>query len=67
MPTVIDRAETERLLADGAQLVDVLARDEFAEEHIVGAFNVPLAELRAASTTDLDVQRPVIVYCYDRE
>jgi rhodanese-related sulfurtransferase len=67
MPTVIDRSQLQRMLRDGAQLLDVLAAGEFANEHIPGALNVPLAELRADSTTHLDGDRPIIAYCYDRE
>lgn len=67
MPAVIDRTQVQRLVIDGAQLLDVLASDEYAEEHIAGALNVPLAKLRAESTAHLDRGRPIIVYCHDRE
>lgn len=49
----------------GAQLVDVLGREEFAHDHIAGAINLPLKELDAASASRLDHGRPVIVYCND--
>ncbi len=67
MPTVIDRSQVQQMLTEGAQLLDVLAADEYAEEHIVGAVNVPLATLRADTTSHLDTRQPIIVYCYDRE
>ena len=67
MPTVIDMSEVQRMLAAGAQLLDVLAADEHAEERIPGALNVPLAELRADTTAHLERNQPVIVYCHDSE
>lgn len=65
MPASIDRRELQRLLADGAQLVEVLPPAEYAEEHLPGAINLPLKELNRATAGQLDGERPVIVYCYD--
>jgi rhodanese-related sulfurtransferase len=66
MPTPIDRDGVQRLVwEDHAQLVDVLPGDEFEDEHLPGAINIPLKTLDAESTASLDPQRPVIVYCYD--
>ena len=67
MPTVIDRLEVQRMLEDGAQLLEALAADEFIEEHILGALNVPLAEMHASNTAHLDPRHPIIVYCHDLE
>jgi len=54
------------LLAEGAQLVDVLPREDYDEEHIAGALNLPLKELdRETSARLVDRERPVIVYCND--
>jgi rhodanese-related sulfurtransferase len=65
MPIDIQREEVRRLVATGAQLVDVLPRAEYDAEHIAGALNIPLKELNAQSTAILDRERPVIVYCWD--
>ena len=65
MPRDIQRDEVQRLVAAGAQLVDVLPRAEYDAEHIAGAINIPLKELDAQSTAILDRDRPVIVYCWD--
>ena|SRR5919106_1860042 len=66
MPTPIDRDELQRLRnEDDAQLVEVLPADEFEDEHLPGAVNIPLKSLDAETTSALDPQRPVIVYCYD--
>ena len=65
MPIDIQRDEVRRLIAAGAQLVDVLPRAEYDAEHIAGAINIPLKELTQQSTAILDRDRPVIVYCWD--
>jgi rhodanese-related sulfurtransferase len=66
MPTTIDRDDVQRLVREeDAQLVEVLPADEFEDEHLPGAINIPLKTLDAESTVSLDPQRPVIVYCND--
>lgn len=67
MPRVIDRHELRRLIdEDGAQLVEVLPRDEYDEEHLSGAVHLPLKQLDAdAAARVLDATRPVVVYCWD--
>jgi len=65
IPIPIDRDEVQRLLAEGAQLVEVLPREEFEEEHLPGAINIPLKTLDAETTRRLERERPVIVYCHD--
>lgn len=63
--TTIGYAELRRLLDQGAQLVEVLPVDEYAEMHLPGAVNIPLKTLDAATTAGLDRARPVVVYCWD--
>ena len=65
MPTTIDREQVQKLIATGAQLVEVLPPEEYEDEHLPGAINIPLKMLDAVTTRQLDPQRPVIVYCYD--
>ena len=65
MPTEVQRDAVQRLLAAGAQLVDVLPRAEYEAEHIASAINIPLKELDARSAAMLDRARPVIAYCWD--
>jgi len=65
VPRPIDREGVQRLVADGAQLVEVLPRPEYEEEHIAGAINLPLKELNRETARQLDRDRPVIVYCND--
>jgi rhodanese-related sulfurtransferase len=65
MPTDIHRTDVQRLVAEGAQLVEVLPAEEFAAEHLPGAINIPLKALDRAAVAGLDRARPVIVYCWD--
>lgn len=65
MPTSIGLAELKRLLHERAQLVEVLPADEYADDHLPGAVNIPLKQLDAASARQLDPGRPVVVYCWD--
>jgi rhodanese-related sulfurtransferase len=66
MPTAIDRDEVQHLIRDErAQLVEVLPVDDFEDEHLPGAVNLPLRTLNSTSAATLDHARPVIVYCYD--
>ena len=65
MPTAIFRDEVRRLVEEGAQLVDVLPRDEYEDEHLPGAINIPLKELDRETTAKLRRDAPVIVYCHD--
>jgi rhodanese-related sulfurtransferase len=65
VPTPIARARVQHLVADGAQLVDVLAHDEYEARHLPGALNLPLRELGRRAPRELDASRPVIVYCHD--
>lgn len=66
MPADILREEVRRLVAAGAQLVDVLDADAYRQEHIAGALSLPLDQLtRERAARDLRRDRPVIVYCND--
>lgn len=65
MPTDVNRDEVQQMVAAGAQLVDVLPAEEYADEHIAGAINLPLKDLDRETAARLDPSRPVIVYCWD--
>ena len=65
MPIKIFRDEVRALLEEGAQLVDVLPREEYEDEHLPGAINIPLKELDRETTAKLKRDEPVIVYCHD--
>ena len=67
MPGVIDRDELRRLLdTENPQLVEVLPKGEYDDEHLPGAVHLPLKQLDArAAAAALDANRPVVVYCWD--
>jgi rhodanese-related sulfurtransferase len=58
----VSREEAQKLVEDGAQLVDVRADHEWEAGRIAGAAHLPLAEL-AERTGELDKDRPVVLYC----
>jgi rhodanese-related sulfurtransferase len=63
VPIIIDRHQVQRLVGTGAQLVEVLPRREYDDEHLPGALHLKHLNGRAAEA--LDKARPVIVYCWD--
>ncbi len=65
MPTAIFRDEVRALLGEGAQLVDVLLREEYEDEHLPGAINISLKELDREMIARLNRDASVIVYCHD--
>jgi rhodanese-related sulfurtransferase len=65
MPTHIEREQLTELVKTGAQLVEVLPADEYDEEHLPGAINIPLKEIDVQAPKRLARNRPVIVYCWD--
>lgn len=58
----VSRDEAQKLIDEGAQLVDVRADHEWEAGHIAGATHVPLDEL-AGRTGEIDPEHPVILYC----
>lgn len=65
MPIELRKEEVRQMLQDGAQLVEVLSSRAYQKIHLEGAINLPLYELDAQSSSQLDKERPVIVYCAD--
>jgi len=65
MRQVVDRKDVQRMVAEGAQLVDVLPPREYENEHLKGAVSIPLETLNASTAAKLDRDRPIIVYCWD--
>jgi rhodanese-related sulfurtransferase len=58
----VSREEAQRLIDEGAQLVDVRAEHEWEAGHIAGATHLPLDEL-AERAGEIDRERPVVFYC----
>lgn len=63
MPTAITRHEVQQLVQhEGAVLVEVLPTQEYEDEHIAGAINIPLKRLNRETVSHLDTAKPVILY-----
>jgi rhodanese-related sulfurtransferase len=65
MPTDVDLLALDRLLASGAELVEVLPTKEFEDEHLPDAINIPLKTIDASTIASLDRDRAIVVYCWD--
>lgn len=65
MPKEIDRVELRRMMEVGAQLVEVLPAEEYADDHLPGAIDIPLRRIDSEALARLNRSRPVIVYCWD--
>jgi rhodanese-related sulfurtransferase len=64
VPQAIDTNRARELIAEGAQLVEVLSAEQYDLEHLPGAVSIPLPSI-ADAVERLDHQRPVVVYCFD--
>jgi len=58
----VSRDEAQKLIDEGAQLVDVRAEHEWEVGHIAGATHLPLDELPERAG-EIDKERPVVLYC----
>jgi rhodanese-related sulfurtransferase len=58
----VSREEAQKLIDDGAQLIDVRVDHEWEAGHLPGATHLPLAELNER-TGEIDKDRPVVLYC----
>jgi rhodanese-related sulfurtransferase len=58
----VSREEAQKLIDEGAQLIDVRADHEWEVGRIEGATHLPLDEL-AARAGEVDKDRPVLLYC----
>ena len=58
----VDGAGASALVKEGAFLLDVRTRTEFAGGHLPGATNVPVDQL-ARRMDEIPQGRPIVVYC----
>jgi rhodanese-related sulfurtransferase len=58
----VSRDEAQKLIEDGAQVIDVRTDHEWDAGRIAGATHLPLAEL-AERAGEIDKERPVLLYC----
>jgi rhodanese-related sulfurtransferase len=61
----LQRQDAQDLIEKGAQVVEVLPPEEFEEEHLPGAVNMPLRNIETDAAERLDIDEPVVVYCWD--
>lgn len=59
----VGATDAHQLVAQGASLVDVRTREEFAAGHVQGAVNIPVQELERRIGELPDKAKPVVVYC----
>jgi rhodanese-related sulfurtransferase len=59
---LVDAAEARASAVEGATVLDVRERDEYAAGHVPEAVHIPLGEL-AARVDELPADRPVVAYC----
>jgi rhodanese-related sulfurtransferase len=65
-PTVNTLEATQMMNRADALVIDLRAADEFAAGHVLGARNIPVADLeRRAADLDKHKAKPVIVYSAD--
>jgi rhodanese-related sulfurtransferase len=67
MPVQIGRERVQHLLAEGAQLVEVLPRRAYQTVHLPGAASIPVTSMDRVTTAGLDRDRPLVVYCFDTQ
>ncbi len=58
----VSRDEAQKLIDEGAQLIDVRVDHEWEVGRIAGATHIPLDEL-SGRAGEIDKERPVVVYC----
>jgi len=61
----ISRDRVRELVDGGAQVVEVLERQQYRSAHLPGAKHIPAWELTRARADELDRDRPIVVYCFD--
>lgn len=65
MPHRATRDDVQRLMVEGAHVVEVLPHESYEKLHIAGALSIPLKELDERAAHELDRSTPVVVYCND--
>jgi rhodanese-related sulfurtransferase len=58
----VSREQAQKLIDEGAQVIDVRADHEWEAGHLAGATHLPLAEL-PQRTAEIDEGRSVLLYC----
>ncbi len=61
----VAKEEVRSLIDEGATMIEVLPEEEYSQQHISGAINIPLKELTEDKVSTFDRSRPVVLYCHD--
>ncbi len=69
MARLMSSTELHQRIEKGEEfvLIDVLSKEDFEKEHIPGAINVPLANLRERAQKDLSTNQRIVVYGTDHD
>ncbi len=67
MPVSVDRHQVQRMVHEGAVLVEVLEAAQYRAAHLPAAVHLPAWELTEERATELPRHRPVILYCFDTQ
>lgn len=67
-PRTRDPDAARKLISEGAVVIDVRTPDEYAQEHLPSAVNIPVQDFSArinevAKLVASDKARPIVVYC----
>ncbi|MGE5222851.1 MAG: rhodanese-like domain-containing protein [Omnitrophica WOR_2 bacterium] len=63
-PKEINRETVRTMMRRGAQLLEVLPKEEYERVHLAGAANIPLSRIDRTTADKLKWDRPVIVYSH---
>jgi phage shock protein E len=59
----VGAADARRMVGDGALLLDVRTREEFASGHLPSAVNIPVQELERRMVELARKDRSIVLYC----
>ncbi len=57
------QVDYKQLVANGATILDVRTKDEYALGHITGSIHIPLQSLTVVNVAKLNKSKPVITCC----
>lgn len=63
----VGRREVQRLIEEGAQVLDALPAEDYAKQHIAVAISVPLEKFSRELIAGLDSKKATVTYCADNQ
>lgn len=61
----VSKEQVRSLIDEGATIIEVLPQEEYSQQHITGAVNIPLKELTPERVQSFDRSKPIVAYCHD--